>query len=134
MAEVWLSREEAERGDLLPCVCMQCGAPATDIVSKHYTSDNAPLPPDPIIGGLLLFPLWALIALLKLLSWSSAASMTVRTPLCHRHAHGWFTGTSLEATSITVGSIVLDGVSDRFARELHRQRRPTLPRETMIVR
>ena len=115
MAEVRLSRDDAEQGDRLPPICMQCGAPATAVVAKKYSTDQAPLPPDPVIGGCLLFPLWAVIAFLKLISWSSAKTITVRTPLCDKHAHGWFTRSTLTANSITDGSIVLAGVSNPFA-------------------
>lgn len=120
MARLYLSRAEAERGPL-PCVCMQCGAAATDDVPRHYTTDHAPLPPDPVIGGFLLLPLWLLIAVIKLISWSSAETVTVRTPLCHRHAHGWFVSNTIVAESISSETVVQDGVSEAFARAHTRQ-------------
>lgn len=122
VAEMQLSRREAERDGRLPPLCMQCGAPATTKVAKKYSTDGTPLPPDPVIGGWLLFPLWLVIALLKLISWSSARTMTVQTPLCDKHTHGWFTQSTLEAQSITDESIVLAGVSDQFVEAWDQQR------------
>src|SRR5262245_17184488 len=107
MAEICLTRDEAVSGIGMPPVCMQCGATATAEVQKKYSTDTTPLPPDPIIGGWILFPLWLVIALLKLVSWSTARTMTVRTPLCHRHAHGWFTTSTLEASTINDDRIAL---------------------------
>jgi hypothetical protein len=120
VARIYLSRAEAERGPL-PCVCMQCGAPATDEVPRHHTTDRTPLPPDPILGGIVLFPLWLLIALIKLLSWSTAQTVTVRTPLCRHHAHGWFASNTIVAESISNETVVLDGVSEAFA-QAHERR------------
>ena len=93
MADVQLSRADAQGGQL-PAICMKCGAPATDEIQKKYTTDQVdlhPPPPEPI-GCLLLFPI---LALLKLGSWSTAKTMTIRTPLFAKHAHGWFTWSTL---------------------------------------
>jgi hypothetical protein len=124
VAEVQLCRAEAE-GDGLPPICMQCGAPATTKVPKKYSNDSVELlpPAGPEAGliGCLLFPLWLVIAIIKLISWSTAVTMTVRTPLCHKHSHGWFTWLSLEAKSITEERIVLCGVSEAFANAWNRR-------------
>jgi hypothetical protein len=112
MAEVQLSRADAQ-GSRLPAVCMQCGAPATDEVLKKYTTDQVDLtPPPPEPMGCFVW--WPILGLLKLLSWSTAKTMTVRMPLCHKHAHGWFTSSTLTAKVITDESIILAGVSDQF--------------------
>jgi hypothetical protein len=103
-------------------------------VATKYSTDQAPLPPDPVLGGCLLFPLWMVIALLKLISWSSARTMTVRTPLCDKHAHGWFTRSTLTAKSITDGSIVLAGVSDQFAQAWDQQRKTDRPGGQDVVK
>src|SRR5262249_3914734 len=72
-----------------------------------YTTDQVPVPPpEPILIPIL--------GLLKLISWSTAKTMAVRTPLCHQHAHGGFTWSTLTAKEITDESIVLPRVSDRF--------------------
>lgn len=135
MAEVRLSRNDAEQGDRLPPICMQCGAPATSVVAKKYSTDQVDLlPPEPELDGCLLFPLWAVIAFLKLISWSSAKTITVRTPLCDKHAHGWFTRLTLTASSITDESIVLAGVSDQFAQAWGQQRKADRPGGRYVVK
>jgi ribosomal protein L40E len=132
MAEVQLTWAEVQGGNL-PAICMQCGAPATDMVSKKYTTDKVdlvPPPPEPV-GCLVLFPI---IGLLKLVSWSQAKTMTVRTPLCHKHAHGWFVWSSLDATSITDEAIVITGVSDQFAQAWQEQRAANHGQERHVVK
>lgn len=123
MAEVQLSRSDAEDGHL-PNICMQCGAPATAEVVKKYSTDSIlllpPIGPEAGPVGCFLFPLWLLMALLKLISWSTATTMNVRTPLCHKHAHGWFTWSSLAAKSIEQEQIVIEGVSQEFAHAWHK--------------
>jgi hypothetical protein len=105
---------------------MQCGAPATAEIAKSYSTDSVhllpPIGPEAGFIGCLLFPLWLLMALLKLISWSTARTMSVRTPLCHKHAYGWFTWSTLEAKAIEEGSIVLTGVSQEFADAWGKQR------------
>jgi hypothetical protein len=124
VAEVQLYRGNAEGGGLPPN-CMQCGAPATTEVLKKYCTDSVhllpPIGPEVGLIGCLLFPLWLVIALLKLVSWSTAQTMSVRTPLCHQHAHGWFTSSTLVAKSIAAERIVLGGVSDEFAQAWHKR-------------
>lgn len=132
MAEVQLSRADAQEGGL-PRICMQCGAPATDEIQKKYTTDQLdfhPPPPEPM--G--CFILWPILALLKLISWTTAKTMTVRTPLCHKHAHGWFTWSTLEAKAITDESIVLKGVSDRFVQAWEQHRLADRPRQEGLVK
>jgi hypothetical protein len=129
MADVRFSRAEAEGGQL-PRVCLRCGAPATEDVAKKFSTDDAhlPAPFGPEIGaaGCLLFPLWALAALAKLASWATARTMTVRAPLCHKHAHGWSIASSLVPRSIAEDGITLAGVSEEFA-ALWAARRPVGP-------
>jgi hypothetical protein len=99
---------------------MQCGAPATDEVLKKYTTDQVHLPPpEPEPIGCVL---WPILGLAKLISWSAATTMPVRTPLCHKHAHGWFTWSTLEAKAITGDSIILTGVSDEFVQAWAREK------------
>jgi len=132
MAEVQLTRTDAE-GGCLPRICMQCGALATDEVQKEYTTDEVALhPPPPEPMG--CFVLWPILALLKLISWSAAKTMTVRTPLCRKHAHGWFTRSNLKAKAITDNSIVLTGVCDQFAQAWEKQRETDRPRERNVVK
>jgi ribosomal protein L40E len=134
MPEVQLSRADAQ-GGRLPPLCMQCGAPATAEVTRNYTTDTAPPPPpDPVIGGCLLFPIWLAIALLKLVSFCSARTMKVRTPLCDRHAHGWFTRSTLAATSITDENIALTGVAQEFVDALEKQRAAGHPTAPTVVK
>jgi hypothetical protein len=125
MAELRLSRAEA-RGEDFPALCMQCGQPATDYKQKKFSTDQAdvpaPPPPEPI-GCLILWPFFGLV---KLLSWATAKTMIVRTPLCHKHAHGWFNWSALEANAITNDEIVLKNVSEEFIAAW--KRRPALPR------
>src|SRR5688572_23395373 len=109
MAEVEFTRDEAQSGHL-PSVCMKCGQPATRVIDKDYTTDQVhAVPPPDAMGCLILGPI---LGLLKLLSWSTAKTMTVRTPLCEKHAKGWFTGASFTAKTITDDRITLTGVSD----------------------
>jgi hypothetical protein len=111
MAELQLSRAVADAGRL-PRICMQCREPATDEVLKKYSTDQVDLPPpapEPI-GRIL----WPILGVAKLISWSTATAIHVRMPLCHKHAHGWFTWSTLEAKAITEENITLTGVSDRF--------------------
>jgi hypothetical protein len=137
MAEVRLSRADAEGGGLPP-VCMQCGAPATAEVPKKYSTDSVhlfpPAGPEAGLLGFLLCPLWLAVALLKLILWSTARTMTVRTPLCHKHARGWFTWSTLEAKAIAEESIVLAGVSEEFARAWDRRRVAEPPRAGGVVK
>jgi hypothetical protein len=134
MAELRLSRADAQ-GGRLPRICMQCGAPATDEAARKYTTDqvHVPPPPDEPVGCLMV---WPILGLLKLFSASNARTMTVHTPLCHRHAHGWFTWNTLEAKEITDEQIVLTGVSDVFvlAWEDRRPAEPPKPGEVVRVR
>ncbi len=121
MAGVQLSRADAE-GGRLPPMCMECGAPATTEVTKKYSTDQVPLvDPFPAFLFPILFPIWLFLAVAKLVSWSSAKRMAVRTPLCRKHAHRWFTSSPLEAKSITDETIVLAGVSEEFAGAWTRQ-------------
>ncbi len=132
MTELRLSRADAQ-GDRFPRICMQCGDPATDEVPKKYTTDEvhlAPPPPEPV-GCLVL---WPILGLLKLLSWSAAKTITVRTPLCHKHAHGWFTRSTLTAKTITDEGIVLAGVADQFVQAWEQRRVADQPRERQVVK
>lgn len=140
MAQIVLPRRVAEQSGRLPRICMQCGAPATTEVSRSYTTDkvNAVPLPEPDLGCLMIV-LFPLFLLLKLISWGSAKTMTVQTPLCDKHAHGWFTSLSLEASSITEESITLTGVSEEFARAWADQAQvleaePKLVREIIRIR
>jgi hypothetical protein len=132
VAELQLSRADAEAGRL-PRICMQCGAPATDEIWKKYTTDQvhlAPPPPEPI-GCLILGPI---LGLLKLISWSTATTISVRTPLCHKHAHGWFSWSTLEAKTITQENIVLAGVSEGFVHAWEQQRPADRPPNEGVIR
>lgn len=131
MAEVQLSRADAQ-GGCLPRICMQCGEPATEDVLKKYSSDRVALmaPPDEPIGCLLV---WPFVALLKVISMSAAKTMSVRTPLCQKHARGWWTWWNIDAKSITDDAIVLTGVSERFA-EACQQRPPSPAREPVAIK
>jgi hypothetical protein len=104
---------------------MQRGEPATTVAPKKYSADSVqllpPIGPEAGLFACLLFPLWLVIALIKLVSWSTARTMSVRTPLCHRHAHGWFTWSTLKAKSIVGEEIVLGGASEEFAQAWHRR-------------
>lgn len=131
MAEIHLTRAESDGVDF-PRLCMQCGEPATEDILKKYTTDNVDVipPPEPV-GCFILGPI---LLLLKLFSWSAAKTMTVRTPLCHKHAHGWFAWSSLSAASITDDAIVIQGVSDQFARQWSRQRKVIHPAGPTLVK
>jgi hypothetical protein len=60
--------------------------------------------------------------------------MTVRTPLCHKHAHGWFTWSTLTVKGISEDSLVLAGVSERFVQAWDQQRVPEPPRDRGLVK
>jgi hypothetical protein len=60
--------------------------------------------------------------------------MTVRTPLCQKHARGWFTWSTLEAKSIEEERIVLGGVSAEFAQAWHSRPSPEQPRGGELVK
>lgn len=121
MAQVQLSRADAQGGQL-PRLCMQCGEPATETVERKYSTDKAdlmPPPPEPV-GCLIVMPI---VLLAKFVSWSTSKSMVVRTPLCQKHAHGWFRRNTLDAAAITDESIIISGVSEPFA-QAWESRRP----------
>ena len=64
-----------------------------------------------------------------------AKTMTVRTPLCAKHAHGWFTWSTLEAKAITDESIVLKGVSEQFVQAWQQQQQHVdRPQQEVVVR
>jgi hypothetical protein len=132
MAEVQLSRADVQ-GSRLPRICMQCGAPATDEIARKYTTDrvDVPPPPDEPVGCLVV---WPILGLLKLFSWSSARTMTVHTPLCHKHAHGWFTWNTLDAKEITDENIILTGVSETFVRAWADRRPAEHPKPGEVIR
>ncbi len=111
MAEVHISRIDAEKGGRLPAICMKCGAPAITEVTTKYSTDPNPLPPEA----------WIILKLVRLITWSSAKKMAVQTPLCHKHAHQWITWSEPTAKSITDDSIVLEGVSEQFAEAWRKQ-------------
>lgn len=127
MATVRLTREEASRGGL-PAVCLQCGQPATREVERTFSTDRVPPVPPPIIpdalAGCLMLPIWVVLALVKLVSWSSAVTMTVRMPVCARHARTWLRPGPVEASAITADAIELTSVAEAFAQAWARQRPP----------
>lgn len=117
MADIRLTEAEATGTDLPKC-CMDCGAPSTTVSERSYSTDTVTLLPPILDGGVigvLLLPLWGCLAIIKLVSWSSARTMTVRAPLCDKHAHGWFVTSPVEMKSITDSELVLTGVADAFA-------------------
>lgn len=132
MAELKLTRTDADSGRL-PRLCMQCGAPAADEIHKKYSTDQTDFvpPPDEPVGCLII---WPILGVLKLISWSVAKTMTVRTPLCHKHAHGWFAWSTLEAKAICDDSILLTGVSDQFVQAWEKQRETEVRRAPSVVK
>jgi hypothetical protein len=131
MAEVEFSREEAGSGRL-PRVCMKCGAPATEVIDRNYTTDHVDaVPPPDAVGCLILGPI---LGLLKIISMSNAKTMTVQTPVCDKHAKGWFTKANFTAMSITDERIKLTGVSEEFAKAWQQQRLKASPRESGLIK
>ena len=131
MAEVELSREDAQSGEL-PAICMKCGEPATTVIDKNYTTDQVhAVPPPDALGCLILGPI---LGLLKLFSWSNAKTMTVRTPLCEKHSKGWLTAANFTAKTITDDQITLTGVGDQFAQAWNKQRRLNRSKGTEVVK
>lgn len=119
MADLQLTRYEAQ-AQQLPGVCMQCSEPATEVMDRSYTTDKVDLiPPAEPVGCLVLFPI---IALLKVFSASTAKTMTVRTPLCHKHARSWLAWNKLDARAITDDTILLSGVSEAYAEAWAKQK------------
>ena len=99
---------------------MQCGAPATTTVKKKFTAAPIPdpIPVDNIVGWLFL-PIWAFFALLIA---ATRKTIVVRTPLCHKHAHGWFLCSTLNTKTLTNDRLTLSGVSDKFVAALEAYR------------
>jgi hypothetical protein len=125
MAELRLSRFDAEGGEL-PAVCMCCGNPATTVIAQKYSTDSgfaASTPPEAGPIGCLFLPFWLLATLFGAAAASKARTMTVRTPVCHKHARG----ATLEAKTITDNSITLVGVSDEFVQAWEKERRADRP-------
>ena len=79
MARVRLSRYEVEEDDLPP-VCMRCGAPAVERVSKAFAW-HPPWVLVLLIAGLLPFAIVAFVLTKR---------MTIRAPLCAAHRNHWF--------------------------------------------
>jgi hypothetical protein len=131
MAEVEFTREEAQ-SDWLPNLCMKCGEAATVVKDKHYTTDQVhAAPPPDAVGCLILGPI---LGLAKLISWSSAKTMTVKTPLCEKHAKGWFTAANFTAKTITDERITLTGVSDQFAAAWNQERGRTRSKGNEVIK
>lgn len=109
MAQVRLSRQEAASASL-PLVCMQCGAPATNIHPVPFTWQSSTAK---VASG--MFGLVGAVA-----GAATAQRMTVNMPLCmdHRNQRPSITWTGIRATEITTDSITLTGISDIFARAL----------------
>lgn len=124
MADVYLTRGEAERAGRLPPVCMQCGAPAVTTETKTFSDFNDPPPADPV--GCLFLLLWFPVDYLFLfLARALRTERTVAAPLCERHSRVWFSGTSFQLKSVVDGGLWLTGVSGRFAQALEEHRAAT---------
>jgi hypothetical protein len=99
MATVKLSDYECRR-DLLPGVCMVCGAPADVRKSKNFSWYN-PLAYLGLLAGLVPFLIIALVLTKR---------MTVRVPLCQQHQSHWskrtlwVLGTFLAAMAVGIGA------------------------------
>jgi hypothetical protein len=100
MADVTLTREEAETGDL-PEVCMRCGSPHVNVIQRNFRWYP------PFTGALLRLFL--------------TRYMTVFAPLCGQHS-GWSWGGpglwGLRPRHISQDHITLTGVSPAFAEAL----------------
>jgi hypothetical protein len=100
MADVTLTREEAETGDL-PDVCMRCGSPDVNVIQRNFRWYP------PFTGALLRLFL--------------TRYMTVFAPLCGQHS-GWSWGGpglwGLRPRHISQDHITLTGVSPAFAEAL----------------
>lgn len=131
MAEVELSRAEAQSGEL-PNICMKCGELAAKVCDRHYTTDQVvAAPPPDAVGCLILGPI---LGLLKLFSWSTAKTMTVRTPLCEKHSKGLFTKASFTAKTLTDDRITLTGVSDQFATAWNQEQKRIRSKGTEVIK
>jgi hypothetical protein len=89
------------------------------------------VPPPDAVGCLILGPI---LGLLKIISMSNAKTMTVKTPVCEKHAKGWFTKANFTASSITEEKIKLTGVSEEFAKAWQQQRLKEPPKESGTIK
>jgi hypothetical protein len=85
MARLRLSRSEVE-DDLLPAVCMCCGAPAAVRKTKAFAWDQPGILSVLLLLGICIWPLLLVGLLIAVLN---TRRMQVRVPLCEAHQHYW---------------------------------------------
>ena len=107
MAELHLSRTQADEADCLLPLCMHCAAPATMSIARKFRAGEFESPPMLDFFGLLLQLLFFTLFL-------KSKSMTVRLPLCAVHRRG--SVPQIAAKSVTDDHIILTGVCDEFVR------------------
>lgn len=130
MAEIRLARHEAEK-NLLPMICVQCGAPATHYESKRLESGTWMYLPIMmgmavslfaacLVGGeghpwLFYTILFGGVGLSAMLGQRLIAHVKVDLPWCEPHWNAWYS-ISIEVHNIADEGFILSGVSEEFAR------------------
>jgi hypothetical protein len=131
MAEIRLARHEIEK-NLLPMICVRCGAPATSYESKRLSCGPTWMWLLVMLGmavsfvfGLLTYAaghnvlaqviLWGGVLLSVMLGQRLIPYVNLHLPWCTAHRSAWHQ-TSIEAHNITDEGFILGGVSEEFAR------------------
>jgi hypothetical protein len=130
MAEVRLARHEVEK-NLLPMICVQCGAPATHYESKRLESGTWMWLPIMMGMAVSLFAACLLsgekhpwvfytillggVGLSAMLGQRLIPHVKVDLPWCEPHWNTW-RSISIEAHNITHEGFILSGVSEEFAK------------------